>query len=108
MTSRRAYSAALALILAVAALVLLPAAGLAHSAAQTRVGASAILATARVGDFTPLAAVSQLGEAHAYAAYSQANGLQFDLYVWGGTTLSGPLQRAVDNGLINLFRLLPG
>ena len=43
-----------------------------------------------------------------YAAYSQANGMQFDLYIRGGTILSGPLQEAVENGLINLFRWLPG
>ena len=66
MTSRGAYFLVLALALAAVALVLLPASGLAQAAAQTRVGASAVLATARAGDFTPLAAVSQLGKTHAY------------------------------------------
>ena len=43
-----------------------------------------------------------------YAAYAQANGLRFDLYVRVSTQLSGPLTQAVDNGLINLLPELPG
>lgn len=45
-----------------------------------------------------------------FAAYSKQNGLAFNLYVRGGsspTTLSGPLQAAVDKGDINLIRSLP-
>jgi hypothetical protein len=42
-----------------------------------------------------------------FAAYSQQNGLRFDLYVRPDTQLSGPLQQAIRNGLINL-RNIPG
>src|SRR5439155_26624295 len=38
-----------------------------------------------------------------YSAYAQQNGLQFNLYVRPTTTLSGPLQNAVNSGQINLF-----
>jgi hypothetical protein len=40
-------------------------------------------------------------------SYAQANVLQFNLYVRGGTRLSGPLQDMVDRGQINLIRNLP-
>jgi hypothetical protein len=50
-----------ALLLAVLALVAMPATGHAEGLAQTRVGASAVLATTGAGDSTLLAAVSQLG-----------------------------------------------
>ena len=39
-------------------------------------------------------------------AYAQQTGRQFDLYVRGSTTLSGPLQDAITSGQINL-RLIP-
>ena len=64
--TRLTARAVLALALGAVALVLLPASGLARSGGQTRIGASAVLATARTGDFSALAAVPQLGQAHAY------------------------------------------
>lgn len=44
-----------------------------------------------------------------YLAYAQQNALQFNLYVrgGGGTRLSGPLQKLVDSGDINLIENLP-
>ncbi|MCP4305632.1 MAG: hypothetical protein GY788_12275 [bacterium] len=45
-----------------------------------------------------------------FAAYAQQEGLTFNLYVRGGvnpTVLSGPLQTAVDEGVINLIWSLP-
>jgi RHS repeat-associated protein len=36
-----------------------------------------------------------------YSTYAQQNGLQFNLYVRPTTTLSGPLQNAINSGLIN-------
>jgi hypothetical protein len=41
-----------------------------------------------------------------FIAHAQANGLRFDLYVRRTTQLSGPLQDAVRQGLVNL-RYLP-
>lgn len=43
------------------------------------------------------------------AAYAEANSLRFDLYVREGTTLSGPLQSAIDapRSVINLIPALP-
>jgi hypothetical protein len=40
-------------------------------------------------------------------SYAQQNNLQFNLYVRISTRLSGPLQRLVDSGEINLIRNLP-
>ena len=41
-----------------------------------------------------------------YVAYSQQQGLKFDLYVRESTVLSGPLKDAINSGLINL-NLIP-
>jgi RHS repeat-associated protein len=38
-----------------------------------------------------------------YSSYAQQNSLQFNLYVRPTTTLTGPLQNAVNSGQINLF-----
>jgi|GEM_PF-3390194 len=94
MTSRHAYSVLVAMLLTAAALVLLPASGLAQSAAQTRVGASAVLVTARAGDFTPLAAVSQLGKAHAYDGNASGSLLAAE----GGTDITAILSEHVAAG----------
>lgn len=42
-----------------------------------------------------------------FAVYAHQEGLVFNLRVRRATTLSGPLQRAVDAGQINLIRSLP-
>jgi hypothetical protein len=42
-----------------------------------------------------------------FTTYSQANGLDFQLYVRPSTELSGPLQQAITNGQINL-NFIPG
>ena len=42
-----------------------------------------------------------------FSTYSQANGLNFELYVRPTTQLSGPLQQAITNGQITL-KLIPG
>ena len=49
----------------------------------------------------------RLAVSGSLAAYAGENGLQFNLYVRGGTQLSPPLQQAVDSGTINLLRRLP-
>ena len=36
-----------------------------------------------------------------YSEYAQANGLRFDLYTRPSSRLSGPLQDAIDKGLVN-------
>ena len=58
-----------------------------------------------VKNVSSLSYTSQLRD---FAAYAQQEGLAFNLYVRGSTTLSGPLQAAVDNGTIALIRSLPG
>ncbi|QDQ26688.1 hypothetical protein FNU76_10105 [Chitinimonas arctica] len=40
-----------------------------------------------------------------YLDHAQSEGLRFDLYTRPNTTLSGPLQNAVDNGLINQLHI---
>jgi hypothetical protein len=42
-----------------------------------------------------------------YAAIAQRDGLQFDLIVRKATQISGPLQQAFVNGLVNIVRALP-
>ncbi|WP_143053817.1 putative toxin [Parapedobacter koreensis] len=42
-----------------------------------------------------------------FLAYSQQNGLDFVLYTRPNTVLSGPLQQAINNGLI-IHRFIPG
>ncbi len=42
-----------------------------------------------------------------YVAFSEANGLRVDLYTRMDTRLSGPLQRMIDDGRINLLPILP-
>lgn len=58
-----------------------------------------------VKNVSSLSYTSQLRD---FAGYAQQEGLAFNLYVRGSTTLSGPLQAAVDNGTITLIRSLPG
>ncbi|MDE2048285.1 MAG: hypothetical protein KGJ44_07755 [Betaproteobacteria bacterium] len=40
-----------------------------------------------------------------YSEYAQSQGLRFDLYTRPSTKLSGPLQDAIDSGLINHLRI---
>lgn len=61
-----------------------------------------------LGEVKNVGRLSYTQQLRDYTAYAQENGMQFDLYVRGTTSLSGPLQGAIDNGLINLWRLLPG
>lgn len=58
-----------------------------------------------VKNVSSLSYTSQLRD---FAAYAQQEGLAFNLYVRGSTSLTGPLQAAVDNGTITLIRSLPG
>jgi hypothetical protein len=37
-------------------------------------------------------------------AFAQANGYTFNLYVRAGATFSGPLQNAINTGLVNVVR----
>lgn len=52
--------------------------------------------------------LSYTAQLRDYVAHAQANGMRFDLYVRESTRLTGPLQQAVDDGLINLIRKMPG
>lgn len=54
-----------------------------------------------------VANLSYTNQLRDFAAYAQQEGLTFNLYVRGSTTLSGPLQDAVSAGQINLIRNLP-
>lgn len=55
-----------------------------------------------------VSSLSYSSQLRDFAVYAQQEGLAFNLYVRGSTTLSGPLQAAVDNGTITLIRSLPG
>jgi len=61
-----------------------------------------------LGEVKNVSNLSYSSQLRDFAAYAQQQGLQFNLYVRGSTTLSGPLQAAVDDGTINLIRKLPG
>jgi hypothetical protein len=61
-----------------------------------------------IGEVKNVQSLSYTSQLRDYVAYAQVNQLQFDLYVRGSTQLSGPLQQAVDDGLVNLWRSLPG
>jgi RHS repeat-associated protein len=60
-----------------------------------------------LGEVKNVSRLSYTNQLRDFAAYAGGNGLQFNLYVRGGTQLSGPLQQAVDAGGINLIRNLP-
>jgi hypothetical protein len=64
-------------------------------------------AAGMIGEVKNVSELSYTQQLRDYVAYAKANGLQFDLYVRTSTTLSGPLQAAVDAGDINLFKVLP-
>ncbi|WP_353115078.1 putative toxin [Microbacterium sp.] len=61
-----------------------------------------------LGEVKNVSSLSYTSQLKDFQAYAQQNGLTFNLYVRGTTTLSGPLQKAVDSGYINLIRSLPG
>jgi hypothetical protein len=60
-----------------------------------------------IGEVKNVSSLSYTNQLRDFEAYAQQQGLTFDLYVRGSTTLSGPLQEAVDNGQIVLIRNLP-
>jgi RHS repeat-associated protein len=60
-----------------------------------------------IGEVKNVQSLSFTSQLRDYVGYAQRNGFQFDVYVRGSTRLSGPLQRAIDNGIINMFRALP-
>ncbi len=60
-----------------------------------------------IGEVKNVSRLSYSSQLRDFSAYAGSNGLQFNLYVRGGTQLSGPLQGAVDSGGINLIRNLP-
>jgi len=61
-----------------------------------------------LGEVKNVGSLSYTNQLRDFSAYAQQEGLMFNLYVRGSTTLSGPLQDAVNSGLINLIRNLPG
>ncbi len=60
-----------------------------------------------IGEVKNVQSLSLTAQLRDYVAYAKANGLRFDLHVRTSTTLSGPLQQAVNNGDINLIRSIP-
>ncbi|NJS40751.1 MAG: hypothetical protein HC783_19105 [Rhodobacteraceae bacterium] len=54
-----------------------------------------------------VAKLSYTQQLQDYAQYAKSMGMQFDLYVRQSTVLTGPLQSAVNNGMIVLNRFLP-
>ncbi len=60
-----------------------------------------------IGEVKNVQFLSYTRQLRAFVAWAQARGYVFNLYVRQGTVLSGPLQRAVNAGLINLIRVLP-
>ncbi len=61
-----------------------------------------------LGEVKNVSSLSYTNQLRDFEAYAQQQGLTFNLYVRGSTSLSGPLQDAVDAGDINLIRNLPG
>jgi RHS repeat-associated protein len=61
-----------------------------------------------LGEVKNVSRLSYTKQLRDFSAYAIQQGLTFNLYVRGSTTLSGPLQDAVDGGEINLVRSLPG
>jgi RHS repeat-associated protein len=47
------------------------------------------------------------GQLKDFALFAQKEGFRFDLIVRKGTKFTGPLQKAIDEGLINVIRRLP-
>ena len=60
-----------------------------------------------IGEVKNVSSLSYTSQLRDLEAYAQQDGLTFNLYVRGSTTLSGPLQDAVNAGDINLIRNLP-
>lgn len=60
-----------------------------------------------IGEVKNVSYLSYTNQLRDFAAYARQPRLRFNLYVRGSTTLSGPLQAAVDGGAINLVRNLP-
>jgi hypothetical protein len=61
-----------------------------------------------LGEVKNVSNLSFTNQLQDFSGYAQQEQLQFNLYVRGSTTLSGPLQAAVDSGDINLLRILSG
>jgi hypothetical protein len=61
-----------------------------------------------LGEVKNVSSLSYTNQLQDFADYARQEQLQFNLYVRGSTTLSGPLQAEVDSGEINLFRILSG
>jgi hypothetical protein len=60
-----------------------------------------------LGEVKNVSRLSYTNQLRDFAAYAKDNGLEFNLYVRGGTRVSGPLQAAIDSGDSNLIRRLP-
>lgn len=54
-----------------------------------------------LGEVKNVGSLSYTRQLQDFFAYAQAKGLQFNLYVRGSTTFSGPLQKLSDSGAIN-------
>jgi hypothetical protein len=64
-------------------------------------------AAQEIGEVKNVAYQSLTSQLRDDIAYAQANGYTFNLYVRGSTEISGPLQTAANNGLVNIIRSLP-
>jgi hypothetical protein len=54
-----------------------------------------------LGEVKNVGSLSYTSQLQDFLAYAQTKGLQFNLYVRGSTTFSGPLQALIDSGAIN-------
>ena len=54
-----------------------------------------------ISEVKNVSSLSFTNQLRTYANFAQQNNLRFDLYTRPGTTFSGPLQNAIDRGLIN-------
>ena len=61
-----------------------------------------------LGEVKNVSSLSYTSQIQDFVSYAQSNGLQFNLYVRGSTTFTGPLQQLVDSGAITVVRNLPG
>lgn len=63
-----------------------------------------------IGEVKNVKSLSYTSQLRDYVAYAKAHGYEFSLFIRSGdaTKLSGPLQQAIRDGDIVLFKVLPG
>lgn len=66
------------------------------------------LNAATLGEVKNVSRLSYTNQLRDFSSYAQSTERAFNLYVRGSTTFTPPLQNAIDAGLINVVRNLPG